>query len=91
MSAPTRQEIEKSIVSFVEEHFLVEQGKDFEIATNLFDARIIDSFGFVELVRFLESNFRIKVQDNDLLTGELTSIEKMANLVEQRTYDSSYA
>lgn len=83
--------MEKSILSFVEEHFLVELGKDFEVGTNLFEARIIDSFGFVQLVRFLESEFKIGIKDTDLISGELTSIQSMANLVEQRAYDSTCA
>jgi D-alanine--poly(phosphoribitol) ligase subunit 2 len=91
VSAPSRQEVEKGILSFVEEHFLVEHGTDFEMATNLFEARIIDSFGFVELVRFLESEFKIRIKDTDLVSGELTSVQSMANLVEQRAYDSTYA
>ena len=90
MSA-TRQEVETSILSFVEEHFLVELGKDFEIATNLFEAQIIDSFGFVELVRFLESAFKITIKDTDLISGELTSVQSIVNLVEQRTHDSTCA
>ncbi len=90
MSAPI-SEIETRILSFVEEHFLVEHNKDFDRATNLFEAQIIDSFGFVELVRFLESEFQITIQDNDLLTGELTSINSMVNLVEKRTYEGIHA
>lgn len=81
----------KSILAFVEEHFLVELGKDFEGSTNLFEARIIDSFGFIELVRFLESRFQIRIKDTDLISGELTSIQSMVNLVEQRTHDRAYA
>jgi D-alanine--poly(phosphoribitol) ligase subunit 2 len=90
MSAPT-SEIETRILSFVEEHFLVEHKKDFDTGTNLFEAQIIDSFGFVELVRFLESEFQVAIQDNDLLTGELTSINSMVNLVEKRTYEGIHA
>ena len=90
MSAPT-SEIETRILSFVEEHFLVERGKDFDTATNLFEAQIIDSFGFVELVRFLESEFQVTIQDDDLLTGELTSINSMVHLVEKRTYEGIHA
>lgn len=90
MSTPTPG-IEARILSFVEEHFLVERGKDFDTVTNLFEAQIIDSFGFVELVRFLESEFQVTIQDDDLLTGELTSINSMVHLVEKRTYEGIHA
>ncbi len=91
MSTPTRAEIRTSIRSFVQEHFLVEHGTDFDDATNLFETQIIDSFGFVELVRFLESEFKISIRDSDLVGGELTSINGMTGLVETRTYEGIHA
>jgi D-alanine--poly(phosphoribitol) ligase subunit 2 len=87
LNARTRAEVEEKLRSFVEEHFLVEFGRDFDTATNLFETQIIDSFGFVELVQFLERDFKVKIQDSDLLSGELTSIDGITNLVETRTYE----
>lgn len=91
MSTPPRAEIEKTIQLFVQEHFLVELGTDFDTATNLFETQIIDSFGFVELVRFLESEFKVSILESDLVSGELTSIDGMANLIEKRSYDRIHA
>lgn len=87
MNAQPRAAIEETLRSFVEEQFLVELGKDFELETNLFETQVIDSFGFVQLVQFLEREFKVKIQDSDLLSGELTSISRMASLVEARTYE----
>jgi D-alanine--poly(phosphoribitol) ligase subunit 2 len=91
VKTPTRAEIGATIRSFVQDHFLVEHGKDFDDATNLFETQIIDSFGFVELVRFLESDFKIRIQESDLVSGELTSINGMTGLVEKRTYEGIHA
>jgi acyl carrier protein len=91
VSTLTRAKIGTTIRSFVEEHFLVEYRTDFDDATNLFETQIIDSFGFVELVRFLESEFKVSIQESDLVSGELTSIEGMTGLVEKRTYEGIHA
>jgi acyl carrier protein len=85
VSTRRRGEIETTLRSFVQEHFLVAFGTDFDATTNLFDTQIIDSFGFVELVRYLESEFKVSIHDADLVSGELTSINSMANLIEKRT------
>jgi acyl carrier protein len=38
---------------------------------------LIDSFGFVELVAFLEAKFDVKLEDEDLVSGDLTSLSGM--------------
>lgn len=91
MSTPSRTEIETTIQLFVQEHFLVELGTDFDQTTNLFETQIIDSFGFVELVRFLESEFNVTIQESDLVSGELMSIDGMASLIEKRSYEGIHA
>jgi len=90
MSAP-RAEIETALLDFFREHFLVEIGTDFESDTNLFAAHIIDSFGFIELVRFIESRFNVTLQESDLTGGELTSIDGMTGLIEKRTHERIHA
>jgi acyl carrier protein len=84
----THEQIQATVRAFVEEHFLVTFGADFDLTTNLFETQIIDSFGFVELVRFLEREFAIEIRDPDLVSGALTSIAHIVDLVKERAHDS---
>lgn len=51
---------------------------------NLVEIGMIDSFGLVELVAFLESKFSIRLSDEDLVSSDLTSLNGMARLVAKR-------
>lgn len=52
--------------------------------TNLIEAGMIDSFGIVELIGYLESRFDVMLHDEDLMSSELMSVSGMANLVVKR-------
>ena len=48
------------------------------------DKGIIDSTGILELVMFLEQEFKITVEDEELLPANLDSIERLARFIERK-------
>ena len=73
--------IVKKIRSYISEHFLVDFGDEFNDDTDLFKSGIIDSFGFVELVVFLEKNFDVKFKGEELIADGLNSVSNMATSI----------
>lgn len=69
---------------YVEGQFLVTFGEEITGDTDLFERQVIDSFGFVELVAFLEKTFAIRISDDDLLSNRLTTLDGMTALVRER-------
>ncbi|NUQ35696.1 MAG: acyl carrier protein [Planctomycetaceae bacterium] len=55
--------------------------KEFNRAINMFEYGYLDSFGAVELVEFVERNFRIRVSDEALATQPLNSVNEIAAFV----------
>src|SRR5205823_6415132 len=51
---------------------------------NLFESGLIDSFGFVQLVAFLEKTFEIKISDDEVLSDALSSFAKIRAFVETK-------
>jgi D-alanine--poly(phosphoribitol) ligase subunit 2 len=51
---------------------------------NLFESGLIDSFGFVQLVAFLEKEFDIKISDEEVLSDSLSSFAKIRSFVETK-------
>ncbi len=71
--------------TFVREKYKVaDNDRDFNDAINLFDYGYVDSFGAVELIGFVESNFGIKIPESDLVVCPLDSIRTIAEYVEAR-------
>jgi acyl carrier protein len=64
---------EDKIRSFIEQQFLVEFDETFPEDTDLFREGVMDSFGYVQLHRFLEREFGIKLSEADLTQNLLAS------------------
>lgn len=52
--------------------------------TDLFQSGLIDSYGFVELVAFLEREFAIKVTDDDLVSVPFNSVNELVSYIGQK-------
>ena len=71
-------EMSNVIRNFIIENFLFEDDENLKEDTSFLESGIIDSTGILELVSFLEENFGITVEDEELIPENLDSI---ANVV----------
>ncbi len=69
------------ITQFIEERFLVEFGTDVTTQDDLFKTGVLDSFGYVQLMAFLEQEFALQVDEEDMLTNVLVSLESIDGYV----------
>ena len=51
---------------------------------SLFDQRVLDSFGLLEFIGFLEGTFAIKIPDEDLTPDRFETIEKIREYIESQ-------
>lgn len=69
------------IRAFIEEQFLVEFDDDFPEDTNLFKEGVMDSFGYVQLCRFLEREFSIAFTVAEMTGNVLVSLTQIRDTV----------
>ncbi len=48
---------------------------------DLFDLGYVDSIGLVELLAFINRSFDVKIEDDDLLLDEFSTIDGMAEII----------
>jgi acyl carrier protein len=72
------------IRAFVVENFLFGSSQTPADDESFLEAGLIDSTGVLELVAFLEAQYRIAVADDDLVPANLDSIERVARFVERK-------
>lgn len=53
--------------------------------SSFLESGLIDSTGVLELVAFLEEQFHIKVEDEDLIPANLDSIDALTRFVERKS------
>lgn len=68
--------IEK-VRTFIVENFLFGDGSTLKDDSSFLQERIVDSTGILEIITFLETEFSIKIEDDELLPENLDSLNNI--------------
>ena len=71
--------------SFVTTNFYVADPAKLADDASLLDAGIVDSTGVLEVVQFLESEFGLTVEDQEIVPENVDSISRIAAFSERKT------
>ena len=77
-------QLKDKIREFVVENFLFGKDNGLKDDTSFLDEGIIDSTGILELVSFLEDEFGIAVEDEELIPENLDSIANVTTYLEKK-------
>lgn len=77
-------DIKLKVRNFVVENFLFGQANGLADDTSFLEAGILDSTGVLEVVGFLEEQFGIKVDDEELIPENLDSINGIGEFVARK-------
>ena len=76
--------MEKKIEAFLTENFLFEFDDEITRESDLFKAGLIDSMGYIQLIRFCESEFGITFSDEELLLNVLVDFNSIVAIVNKK-------
>ena len=77
-------ETKVKVRDFIIENFLFGNANGLQDDTSFLENGIIDSTGVLELVTFLEENFEIKVEDEELIPENFDSIKNVSAYLERK-------
>ena len=84
------ESLERALREFVVDNFLFGQdGADLTDEASLLELGIMDSTGVLELVSFLEGEYELKIDDEELIPENLDSIGNLARFVRRKIADPS--
>ena len=79
-------EIKQTIRDFIAETFLIVDEKDsFDNADSFMATGIVDSTGILEIIVFLESEFEITIDDEEMTPSNLDSVNNLTGFIRQKT------
>lgn len=76
-------EIEKSLLEFIAENFMVEI-EEIPLDKSLIDEGIIDSFGLVEIAAYMKKTHGFEVDTEDMIRDNFGSVNKMVTYIGSR-------
>ncbi len=85
MKDETLKNISNPIREFLQEHYLFGYGEEeFSDDASLLEHGILDSLGILEIIAFIESEFDIKVPDEEILPENFDSVEGISRYIMKR-------
>ncbi len=73
-------EVREKLLDFISGHFRIPRHA-IDLQASLVDQGVIDSFGFVEIVSFLETEFSIAVADEQITRENFGSVTRIVDFV----------
>ena len=70
-----------TIAKFITETFLFEFDSNVTADTNLFETGLLDSFGFTQLIAFLEETFDITLSEDEFSSDDIGSLNGLVRIV----------
>lgn len=78
-------DIHQEIRNYILENFMIgRENEKLADSDSLLSKGIIDSTGVLELVGFLEENYQIAVEENELVPDNLDSIDNLVNYIQNK-------
>jgi acyl carrier protein len=76
--------LQEEIKNFVVENFLFGEDKGLTYNSSFIKEGIVDSTGIMQLVSFIQDQYRIAIEDEELVPENLDSIEKVSAFIESK-------
>ena len=80
---------EAKLQEYIEKTFVREKGKRIAAGDSLLDSGLVDSTGVFELVSFIESEFGIKIEDEEILPEHFETIDNLAGFIDRKRAGSA--
>jgi acyl carrier protein len=80
-----RAEIQKQVRDFVIENLLLgEEESEFSDTQSFLESGLIDSTGILEIIGFLEEQYAITIEDDEMVPENLDSVERIVVFLQNR-------
>ena len=77
--------VRTNVSNYIIENFLYGESGNFSDDDSLLDKGIIDSTGILELVTFIETEYKFKVDDMEINRENFDSVNKLVKFIENKT------
>lgn len=74
----------EKIKSFLEERFLVEFNDEITEDTDLFKAGVIESKGYMSIIKFIREDLSVEMTDEDLFTNVFASLSNIVDFIDKK-------
>ncbi len=78
-----------TLLNYITDNFTGNTGAKVDAETSLFQGQVLDSLNLVELITFVESQFRIKVAPSEVSIDNLDTVNRIAGFIQRKLGDQA--
>lgn len=78
------EDLMQQVIQTLGEYIKAQYNAELEKHENIFNAGIIDSIGFVNLIGFISEEFKIELAPEDLVEDNFYSLERIAEFIAEK-------
>jgi acyl carrier protein len=75
---------QEKVRSFVLQNFYVANPAELVNSASLLDSGIVDSTGVLEVITFIEDEFKVKVADAEMIPANLDSVDNITAYIQRK-------
>ena len=77
---------QEMLIGYIKKYICVNREiGDFDSNKEIFNSGVVDSFGLIELLSYVEEEFGVSIENYEILDQGADTIEKIVNLIEERS------
>jgi acyl carrier protein len=80
---------QESVREFIVENFLFGDEEGLENESSFFETGVVDSTGILEIVSFIEEEFEVKVEDEELIPENFSSVVTIDQYLQRKLNGSA--
>ncbi len=77
----TKEDIQQEVVRFIRKNFMFEDSTPLSHTQSLLDTGVVDSTGILEMIGFLEKQYQIRFDDDELVAQNFDSVQGIESIV----------
>lgn len=74
----------QKLTDYLEESFMFEFSDEITQESDLFKAGVIDSYGYIKLIRYLQTEFGVTFSEEEILDNIFVSLQSLAECLERK-------
>jgi acyl carrier protein len=74
----------QKLTDYLEESFMFEFSDEITQESDLFKAGIIDSYGYIKLIKYLQTEFGVTFSEEEILDNIFVSLQSLAECLERK-------
>jgi acyl carrier protein len=85
----TREEIRGKVSAFIKQNYLFDDRKHLDPSASLLGTGVLDSTGILEMITFIEEDFKVTFPDEDLTSENFDSVDRVVSMLERHVKNGS--